>query len=70
VTNCLIKNDNASAACKKRLIALLGKDAPTSHGFRHTLQTRLRNVECPKQIRDELSGWAKDINVKQKQIDL
>jgi integrase len=57
-----IKNDNASAACKKRLIALLGDNAPTSHGFRHTLQTRLRNVECPKEIRDELGGWAKDIS--------
>ena len=32
-----IKNDNASAACKKRLITLLGEDTPTSHGFRHTL---------------------------------
>ena len=57
-----IKNDNASAACKKRLITLLGEDTPTSHGFRHTLQTRLRNVECPKELRDELSGWAKDIS--------
>jgi len=57
-----IKENNASAACKKRLIALLGEDAPTSHGFRHTLQTRLRNVECPKELRNELSGWAKDIS--------
>ena len=57
-----IKNDNASAACKKRLIALLGKDTPTSHGFRHTLSTRLRNVECPKELRNELGGWAKDIS--------
>ena len=57
-----IKNNNASAACKKRLIALLGKDTPTSHGFRHTLPTRLRNVECPKELRNELGGWAKDIS--------
>tara|TARA_A100001011_G_C13764428_1_gene616595 strand:+ start:305 stop:445 length:141 start_codon:yes stop_codon:yes gene_type:complete len=28
------------------------------------LQTRLRNVECPKDIRDELGGWAKDISDK------
>jgi integrase len=57
-----IKNNNASAACKKRLIALLGEDTPTSYGFRHTLQTRLRNVECPKELRNELGGWAKDIS--------
>lgn len=57
-----VKNDNASAACKKRLIALLGEDAPTAHSFRHSLQTKLRNAECPKDIRDELGGWAKDIS--------
>ena len=57
-----VKNDNASAACKKRLIALLGEGAPTSHCFRHTLQTRLRNVECPKELRNELGGWARDIS--------
>ena len=57
-----VKNDNASAACNKRLSLLLGEGAPQSHSFRHTLQTRLRNVECPKDIRDELGGWAKDIS--------
>jgi integrase len=57
-----VKNDNASAACKKRLIALLGEGAPTAHSFRHSLQTRLRNVECPKELRNELGGWAKDIS--------
>jgi integrase len=57
-----IKENNASAACKKRLVALLGKDTPTSHGFRHTLNTRLRNAECPKDIRNELQGWAKGIS--------
>ncbi len=58
----LVKNDTASAACNKRLTTLLGKGAPTSHSFRHTMQTRLRNVECPKDVRDELGGWAKDIS--------
>ena len=58
----LVKNDTASAACNKRLTSLLGKGAPTSHSFRHTMQTRLRNVECPKDVRDELGGWAKDIS--------
>jgi len=57
-----IKENNASAACKKRLVALLGKDTPTSHGFRHSLNTRLRNAECPKDIRNELQGWAKGIS--------
>ena len=57
-----LKNDNASAACKKRLNSLLGTDSPTSHSFRHTMNTRLRNVSCPKDIRNEMLGWARDIS--------
>ena len=33
-----------------------------THPPRHSLQTRLRNAEYPKDIRDELGGWAKDIS--------
>lgn len=57
-----VKNTAASAACNKRLKALLGPSSPTCHSFRHTLQTRLRNAECPKEKRDELGGWARDIS--------
>ena len=57
-----LKNDNASAACKKRLVSLLGTDCPTSHSFRHTMNTRLRNVSCPKDMRNEMLGWARDIS--------
>ena len=57
-----LKNDNASAACKKRLISLLGTNCPTSHSFRHTMNTRLRNVGCPKVMRYEMLGCARDIS--------
>ena len=56
------KNDSASAGVNKRLKALLGEDAPTCHGFRHTMQTRLRNVSCPQDVRDELGGWRKTVS--------
>ena len=59
-----VKNGSASGACNKRLKALLGKSCPTSHSFRHTMQTRLRNAECPKDKRNEISGWAKDVSDK------
>ena len=59
-----VKNTGASGACNKRLKALLGPSSPTSHSFRHTIQTRLRNVECPKDKRNEISGWAKDVSDK------
>ena len=57
-----LKNDNASAACKKRLKSLFGNDCPTSHSFRHTMNTRLRNADCPKDVRNEILGWARDIS--------
>ena len=41
---------------------MLGDDAPTAHSFRHTINTRLRDIGCPKDIRDELGGWAKSIS--------
>ena len=57
-----IKNDSASAAVNKRLKAWLGDDAPTSHSFRHTFSTRLRDVSCPVDIRQELGGWASSVS--------
>ena len=56
------KNGSASAAANKRIRAILGNDAPTCHSLRHTLQSRLRNVGCPKEIRDELGGWSKTMS--------
>ena len=56
------KNTSASAAVNKRIRAVLGKDAPTCHSFRHSFNSRLRNVECPKDIRDELGGWASSVS--------
>ena len=56
------KNTAASAAANKRIRSILGQDAPTCHSFRHTFNSRLRNVECPKDIRDELGGWASSVS--------
>ena len=56
------KNTSASAAVNKRIKVVLGEDAPTCHSFRHTMQTRLRNVGCPRDIRDELGGWSRTIS--------
>jgi len=56
------KNTSASAAVNKRIRSVLGEDAPTRHSFRHSFNSRLRNVECPKDIRDELGGWASSVS--------
>ncbi len=62
INNGLTNNRSASAAVNKRIRALLGQGAPTCHSFRHTMQTRLRQVECPRHISDELGGWNKGIS--------
>ena len=58
------KNASTSAAANERIRAMLGVGAPTCHSFRHTLNSRLRNFECPKDIRDELGGWASSVSDK------
>ena len=54
-----VKVTTASNAIAKRIKTILGNDAPTAHSLRHTFYTRLRNVNCPKDTRDELGGWQK-----------
>ena len=55
----MTKNDSASDDVNKLLRKILGEDAPTSYGFRHAITTRLRNNDCPKEILEQLNGWAK-----------
>lgn len=57
-----LRNDSASAAINARLHQWLGDDCPTAHSFRHTMNTRLRDTGCPKDIRDEMLGWARSIS--------
>ena len=56
-----VKNDVASNALNNRLSTLID-ERKTMHSFRHTMQTRLRDVECPEDVRKELMGWQKDVS--------
>jgi integrase len=47
-------NDAASAAVNRRL----AEWGTTSHGFRHWLKDALREVGCPKDVRDAIQGHA------------
>jgi len=57
-----VKSGNGSAAAKKRIQSVLGPDAPTSHSFRHTMATRLRDAECPEDMRNEMLGWSSKVS--------
>mgnify|MGYP001229878110 CR=1 FL=1 len=51
------KANSASAALNKWLKEKLS-DAYVIHGFRHSFRDRLRAVECPLEIIDQLGGWS------------
>ena len=49
--------NSASAALNKWLKGKLSKSY-VIHGFRHSFRDRLRAVECPSEIIDQLGGWS------------
>jgi len=49
--------NSASAALNKWLKGKLSKSYVV-HGFRHAFRDRLRAVECPSEIIDQLGGWS------------
>ncbi|MDC1067273.1 tyrosine-type recombinase/integrase [Alphaproteobacteria bacterium] len=49
--------NSASAALNKWLKEKLSEDY-VIHGFRHSFRDRLRAVECPSEIIDQLGGWS------------
>ena len=53
--NC--NTNSASAALNKWLKEQL-TDNYVIHGFRHGFRDRLRAVECPSEIIDQLGGWS------------
>ena len=48
--------NSASAALNKWLKGKIGKGY-TMHSFRHSMRDRLRAVECPSDIIDQIGGW-------------
>jgi integrase len=48
--------NSASAALNKWLKGKIG-DGYTMHSFRHSMRDRLRAVECPSDIIDQIGGW-------------
>ncbi|WP_276719239.1 DUF6538 domain-containing protein [Pseudooceanicola nitratireducens] len=51
--------NSASAALNKWMKEHAGQET-TMHGFRHAMRDRLRAVECPADIVDQIGGWQTD----------
>jgi integrase len=56
--------NSASAALNKWLKGIV-PEKPIMHGFRHSMRDRLRNVECPTEIADQIGGWSSSSNIGQ-----
>lgn len=50
-------SNSASAAINKWIKAIAGMDA-VIHGLRHSFRDRLREVEAPTEVVDQLGGWS------------
>ena len=50
-------SNSASAALKKWLHQYVPLGC-TMHSFRHSMRDRLRAVECPSDVIDQIGGWA------------
>jgi integrase len=53
-------SNSASAALNKWIKTIAGKDA-VIHGLRHSFRDRLREVEAPSELIDQLGGWSLQI---------
>ena len=51
-------SNSASTALNKWLRNRLGEDN-VIHGFRHSMRDRLRAVECPSDLIDQIGGWVR-----------
>ena len=49
--------NSASAALNKRLRTHTPEGCVV-HSFRHSMRNRVRAVECPKEIIDQIGGWS------------
>jgi integrase len=52
-----INSNSASAALNKWLHQYVPEGC-TMHSFRHSMRDRLRAVECPSDVIDQIGGWA------------
>ena len=51
-------NSNSASAALNKWLHQYVPEGYTMHSFRHSMRDRLRAVECPSDVIDEIGGWA------------
>ena len=50
-------NANSASAALNKWLKNYVSNGSTMHSFRHSIRDRLRAVECPSDIIDQIGGW-------------
>ena len=53
-----LANANSASAALNKWLKPLVSEGCVVHSFRHSIRDRLRAVECPKEIIDQIGGWS------------
>ena len=51
-------NPNSATAALNKWLRTHATEGCVVHSFRHSMRDRLRAVECPKEIIDQIGGWS------------
>jgi len=51
-------NANSASAALNKWMKQYVEDGCVIHSFRHSMRDRLREVECPSDIIDQIGGWS------------
>ena len=53
-----VTSTNSASATLNKWLKSKGLGLYTMHSFRHSLRDRLRNVNCPSEVVDQIGGWS------------
>jgi len=53
-----LANANSASAALNKWLRTHAPEGCVVHSFRHSMRDRLRAVECPKEIIDQIGGWS------------
>jgi len=53
-------NDNSASAALNKWLKSYVPDGCSIHSFRHSMRDRLRVVNCPSEMIDQIGGWSRD----------
>ena len=51
-------NSNSASAALNKWLRSHAPEGCVVHSFKHSMRDRLRSVECPKEIIDQIGGWS------------